>query len=388
MNALRQLAHEIEEREPNAIVRRLYHDAIEEQVQYLQMIEATHAKDATAFWELSTSLYPPTTAEEMCSPLQQVKLTLWQGLDCPQTQAISQQLLGFIEEQFGFTFDFSDQREIEKLPRLVPGTPDDTRMVTATTAQRFFEWAFSESGYEGWQVVVDPKASGASVYSAQRQLVLQDRDLSLREVKHFLSHELAGHVTRTVAGERSPLGILATGTRNYSPTEEGLALFHEKQTARLCGELFDDSGAWLGMLSIGLATGVVTPPQTFSRLYRFFELFLLIRRRLRLQDPDLETAKKQAQKKALDRCIRTYRGVPDLEEAGRCFSKDVVYFRGFQMIERAAGEDPAIVDRLAVGKIAKEDVALLEELELVAPPPFLRELAQDPDLDKRILSFE
>jgi|SRR6266487_2538020 len=88
--------------------------------------------------------------------------------------------------------------------------------------------------------------------------------------------------------------------------------------------------------------------------------------------------------------ITTYRGVPDLQRAGICFTKDVVYLRGHLQIERAVAEDPTVLDRLAVGKVALELLPDLQELGVVAPPhaSTLRKRAYDPELDNYILAFE
>jgi len=156
----------------------------------------------------------------------------------------------------------------------------------------------------------------------------------------------------------------------------------------LHGQVFNDTGTWLGTLATGLASGVMTPPQTFLSLYTFFESFHLLYRLLRRRDQDIQIAQEKAQKAAFVTCLRTYRGVPDLERAGVCFSKDAVYLRGLRLIEHAVAQDAAVLDRLAVGKVALEYLPDLQELGIVQSPQPLRKLANDPDLDAYILSFE
>jgi hypothetical protein len=75
---------------------------------------------------------------------------------------------------------------------------------------------------------------------------------------------------------------------------------------------------------------------------------------------------------------------------GICFTKDVVYLRGHLQIERAVAEDPAVLDRLAVGKVALDLLPDLQELGIVAPEHVstLRKRAYDPELDNYILAFE
>ncbi len=142
------------------------------------------------------------------------------------------------------------------------------------------------------------------------------------------------------------------------------------------------------MLAIGLACGVATPPQTFTALFAFFEPFLLINRLMKGLDKDLEAAKKQAHRRAISRCLRTFRGVPDLTRAGICYTKDVAYQRGLRLIEQAVAQDETVLDRLAIGKIALTQLDDVQELNMVTPSQPLRARAFDPDLDAYILSFE
>jgi hypothetical protein len=105
-------------------------------------------------------------------------------------------------------------------------------------------------------------------------------------------------------------------------------------------------------------------------------------------EADKQKVQKQAQAFALSFCLRTYRGVPDLERARVCFLQDAVYLRGLRMIERAAAQDEAVLDRLAVGVVALELLPDLQELGITSSPQLLRKLAYDPNLDSYILSFE
>src|SRR5260370_18342231 len=107
-------------------------------------------------------------------------------------------------------------------------------------------------------------------------MFLTDRSLSIEQVRHYISHELAGHVARCIAGECSKLGLLGIHTRNSLETEEGLAMYYDRQTETLHGQKYDDTVVWSGALATGLASGVVTSPHTFLSLYTFFKCFYLI----------------------------------------------------------------------------------------------------------------
>src|SRR5258708_20952039 len=91
----------------------------------------------------------------------------------------------------------------------------------------------------------------------------------------------------------------------------------------------------------------------------------------------------------MERGIRTFRGVPDLTRPGICYSKDAIYLRGLQKIDRAvAQEGEGVLDRLAVGVVALEQLPDLAELGITQAAQSLRKLVQDPDLVPYILSFD
>jgi tetratricopeptide (TPR) repeat protein len=383
-----QLDAEIQQHEPNAIVRRLYHGTIEDELSFIRALEATYEGKSERFWDLNRQLNPPPTHEEMTYALSRVRQIVRLGFQRADTVDVSKKVDQILREQLHL--NLSDEAEQVQLldKNKVLSSVHHQRMVSAHAAKCFFETTFQEAGFQGWRVVLDSDAGGTRIDSALRVFFLPNHPLTLETVRDYFVHELVGHVSRSAAGEHSPLGLLGINTKGYAPTEEGLAFYYERTVADLRGEAFDDSGSWLGGLAIGLASGIVTPPQTFSSLFMFFEPFLLLYRLLWRDDEDRSTAEKQAHQRALSRCLRTFRGVPDLKHAGICYTRDVVYLRGRLKIEQAVKQDETILDRLAVGKVALELLPDLQELGIVASNQSLRKRAYDPDLDIYILSFD
>ena len=377
------------QQEPHPIVRHLYHETIIEEIDFLHLMETAHTRDSDRFWEITRLLYSVPTVAEMQYAFAQLKNELLEGLRYTETVDLSLSLIEFVREQLKLPTLMSDQEIASKRAKTVPLPQAEVKQkVSAQAVKRFFEQILLEGGYTGWRVEIDPKANGASVSAALRRLTIQVEDLTLEKVRHLLSHEIAGHIARSHAGEQSPLGLLATGTAGYSATEEGLALYNERYTASLHGETFNNTGSWLGILSVGLACGVRTPPLSFRSLLAFMESLFLQRRLVGRLDEDGPTAQKYAHKRAVERCLRTFKGVPDLTQTGICYTKDVIYLRGLRKIEEVAAQDKAILDRLAIGKFALEQLEELEELNPVLPAQPLRERAFDPNLDAYILSFE
>lgn len=384
------LDEEIIEQEPNTIVRRLYHGIIEDEVCYLRMIEATYERSNDRFWKLSQQLNAVPTLEEMQYAMLRVKHVILQGMQREDTAEVCQQVIKVLRERFALSLDLSpDAVEVENIQSgHASSLTTEPPMVSAQTAKRFFDTVLRDSGFEGWQVILDPNASDPRIEPGLRAIFLPIDSIPLDEIREYFSHEVVGHVARSVAGERSPLGLLAVGTKGYLATEEGIAEYYERHVATLHRQAFDDSGEWLGTVAIGLASGAIAAPQTFSVLLSFFEPFLLLYRLLWRDDEDRPTAEQRARTLALIRCLRTYRGVPDLKRAGVCSTKDTAYLRGYLQIKHAVAEDETILDRLAVGKVAIELLPDLHELGIKAPQHLLRTIAFDPALDDYILSFD
>ena len=387
---LTQLDTEISREEPNAIVRHLYHDTIEEESWFLHLIEATFEGNTEHFRHYNLLLNPLPSSEEMHYTLSRVRRIILQGLLRPETIEASQQVIRYLLEQFHLSLDLSyTEQEAEELFNEAPLTPSQSQyMLSAQATKLFFEEALRQGGYDGWKVIIDPAASVLRVEQGLRHLYLPNNSFSINQIKDYLSHELAGHVARCVAGERSLLGLLGIHTKNSLETEEGLATYYEIQMATLPGRPHDESGIWLGTLATGLASGVITAPQTFRSLFTFFEKFIFLYRLVKRPEQDTATAEKMARRFALARCIRSFRGIPDLEQAGVCYSKDAHYLRGLQKIEQAIAQDATVLDRLAVGVVALDRLPDLKELGIVNTPQPLKELINAPDLDAYILSFE
>jgi tetratricopeptide (TPR) repeat protein len=387
--ALQQLAAEIDQDEPNAIVRKLYHATIAEEIDFLRMIEATYEGDTETYWECSLRFTPVSTREEMDYALSRVRYYVLQGLRHPGTVEASERVIHLVKA-LGLPLDLSaDEEGARQMQQVTPlSSTGPRRLVSPRTARRFFEAILQEHGYGEWHVVIDPNASGPRVEQGLRHLYLPTNKMSVQQIKSYLSHELAGHIARCIAGEQSHLGLLGIHTARSLETEEGLASYYDMQTAQLTGQPHDESSVWFGTLAVGLAGGVMTPPQAFLSLFAFFEEFIFLYRLLRRPDQDARTAQQYARKLALARSLRTFRGVPDLHRAGVCYTKDVLYLRGLWKIEQALAEDEAVLDHLAVGVVALEYLPDLCELGIVSASQPLRQLAQDPDLDTYIVSFE
>ena len=381
---------DIQQSEPNAIVRRLYHGAIEEELDYLHLIEATYEQDTEKFWLHCRRLDHIPTREEMIEALAPVRRILRQGFASTTASDIAQQFQEFLLTQVHLPSDLllGEHTLSEELQRVAEIDSSPRHHISAQAARRFFETVLRVSGYEGWHVTIDPNAINTRIERGARTIFLEDRRFWLSEIEHIFIHELAGHVARRVAGERSSLGLLGLGTKNALPTHEGVALYNEVQILKARGQHYDFSSMQLHTVALGLACGVVSPPQTFLSLYTFYKFQTLLHYLLNYPDLAREKAQEQAHAYALNRCLRKYRGVPDLTKPGICYLADSAYLHGFHLVEQAVAEDASILDRLAVGVCTLDDLPDLQELGIVSTPQPLKKLAYTSDLDTYILSFE
>ena len=402
MVALHALQTEIDEQEPHPIVRRLYHGTIEEELNYLRFIEATYEGSSERFWEYNQRINPRPSPEDLSYALSRVRHFVveamvvaerGEGIEPERRQALqeaSSRVIKLLHEHLRLSFDWSyTDAVVQEMLKEPPLSSTPRRMVSPQTAKRFFEAILQENGYEGWHVVIDPHSLYAHIEQGLRHFYLPESAISLQQIKDLLTHELAVHVARCVSGQHSILGLLGIHTEHSLETEEGLGVYYEMMIAKQTGQVHDETGVWFGTLATGLATGVLTPPQRFFALFTFFEAFISLYRLLKRPDQDVITAQKLARKHAMGRAIRTFRGLPDLQQDGMCNCKDAHYLAGLRKIERAMAErGETVLDELAVGVVAVDNLLLLKELGIVAVPQPLRQIVQDSGLDARVLAFE
>jgi len=380
--------------EPNVLVRHLYHDAIDQELSILRMMEATAEGDGDTFWRYNRRIHAEPSTEEMSIALGKVHSLVAQSLRRPDTVALGQRLAAHLIE-LGIPLPEGQEHAFGNAVNL-PGRKEDSdirpapRMVSPATLRNFFNAVLKAYGFDGWQATIEATAKAPRIEQSIWQVILPDEAVSIDRARHLLSHELESHVFRSNAGERSPLALLGIGTKNFLETEEGLALYYDRETDRLQG---DDTpelpiAVWMGTLATGLASGIVTPPQTFWALSAFLEDLLVLYRLHHVLDANLAATKKKAHELAVVRCLRTFRGVPDLSRPGHCYTKDALYLRGLLSVTEAVEKDRNVLERLMVGMVGLEQLPDLGELGITAPPHRPQWLAHQPDLEAYILSFE
>lgn len=390
IEGLRTLAEEIAHDEPNAVVRRLYLDVIEENRFLLQLIQATHEGNTQAFWNNNRGLHAEPTSEEMERALSHVARLISLGRQWTDLTDVTETIWQFLQRLHLPVSIHPAAAQEAVAQKDLSESAAPPRMVSAQTAQRFFDAVMRDYGFDGWYTAINAAATGPYVESFTQSFILPDRQLSLEQIRRLLSHEIECHVFRAPMGAKSPVALLGTGTAFYRLTEEGLAKYYDRQTAEIQGKVEDEfiAGSFMGTLATGLACGALSTPLTFSQLFRFFEPFLVLQRVVTGVSKYVEKTRANAPRLARARCLRTFQGVPDLSIAGVAYTQDALYHRGQQRVERAVQMDAQVLTRLMVGKVGLQQLDDLAELGITEPVSQPRWLARDPDLDQYILSFE
>jgi hypothetical protein len=398
---LQRLSWQISTEEQNRIVRRLYLDAIEEQLDVLLMVEATYHGDTDAFGFYNSSVYLVPSAREMNFALSHLLKQIQRGLKYPETAAISAYLLEYLQQRQVLPSpealqDSGDEDKSDATQGGQQESPSLQEQITfpAPTIKRFFEAVLHEYDLDHWHVLIDPAALVTRVEPQIQAILLPETPVSFDKALYLLSHELESHTLRYVAGERSALALLGIGTKGYLATEEGLALFADLMTARAQNPHAPENIPWMGTFAVGLAcgahlsSGVKIHAHSFRALFLFLEQYFLLTSVLNGTTHTIEAARERARSLALTRCLRTFRGVPDLTHQGICSTKDTCYVQGYLAIKDALaqqGED--VLTRLMVGAVALEQLDDLATLGIITPALRARWVARDPHLLERIISL-
>lgn len=388
-----QLRTDIEQNEPNVIVRCLYVAAIDELLNELLMIAAVGRQDDESFWTFNQRLNPTPTIPEMQIAVRDIGRLLKKGLKLDNTKDLAKQLIQQVSQwaidpmNIPYT---QEEREQEAL-RNREGPPliidDPQRLFSPETVRRFFVDVFQRYQFP-WAIELDPATNHAHVSQSLKQLILPaDKRMSSEKIRQLLGHEIETHVFRAVSGEKSTLALLSIGLAGYLETEEGLAIYYTQKVDKYTGSTKAEK-SWIGTLATGLAAGVISKPYTFQELRLFLESVNILQGLLTENDSPLTQIREEARRNAQNRCLRTWRGVTDLTKRSICSTKDNVYLRGYLAVCEVLEKDSAMFQRLMAGSVGLQHLPDLAELGIVTPHVKHLQLATDPDLDVYIARFD
>lgn len=370
---LAALRKEIETQETKAVVRRLYLDAIDEQLTILGMIEAVASKEQEAFWRGNLRLYgKPSESDwrrELKIALQSLSTTLSNARHHKLAGPVAQEILA----QFGKwnipLYDIASEDLLISQPETTQqgnrkALLNETKQFPASTVRKFFADVLNAYGAPDWKVYTSPARDYTYVDPNEHKLVLPQKSFPVAKIRQLLGEEIETHTFRALAGKHSSLALLSLGLARQEATEEGLAKWYIKHVHQMIGAEQPEN-TWIGTLAAGLAAGVLSPALSFQELRAFLEKYYLLHQLLageRSSEESLEIARRSAWARA----CRTFRGVPDLSQAGCCSLKDGIYLRGHLEILHyfECGGDE---QRLWVGAVGIDHLNALAELNILIP---------------------
>ena len=384
---LSRLRAEVEQNEPNAVVRRLYLETIDERLNELHMIAATSEQDDQDFWKYNQRLNAFPSIPEMELALHQLAGTLKRASDRHDTRGLAEHVIRQTQGWRIVPMDLEPlDRNLEREVEEQPSTGEAQKLFSPGTVERFFTDVFRQYQFS-WTINLDPAADHARASLSQRQLTLPEgKWMSVSKIRELLGHEIETHAFRATAGEKSSLALLSIGLGGFLDAEEGLAISYTQEVARR-GSTCKPNKTWIGTLATGLACGVICNPFTFRSLLTFLESVNILRGLLAGKGLTLAEIEEDARKNAQSRCLRTWRGVSQLSLPGICSTKDSVYLRGYLAVTQALGEGKATFERLMVGAAGLHHLDDLSELGIVEPAIVHRRFATDPELESCIEQF-
>lgn len=241
----------------------------------------------------------------------------------------------------------SAKKEIEEREACEANTE---KPIDAEGALKRFEEALKLYALHDWSLSVRQKLVARVTVGGSKIYVRGDARFSEEDIASLIAHEIETHVLTAENGSHQPYQLLKRGLAGYLDTQEGLAIYNERRALGPYAEKrYNPARNLVGLLYCQEHSLAQT--RTFLQVQLGF-----------------------TPEKALRQSVSMKRGMGDTSVAG-AFTKSIAYFRGVTAIEKfvANGGD---LKRLYVGRIALEDLELVEQLpEIKAPlilPQFLR----------------
>jgi len=230
----------------------------------------------------------------------------------------------------------------------LPASHDE--LLNAEEVKERFEEILEKYVLDNWEVSVRPRLVADCTVGGNKIYLKEKKLFEPSHVDSLIAHEIETHVLTAENGDHQPYALLRRGCANYLDTQEGLAIYNQNKVLSEFHERRFNSQRNIIALMFGLE-------HSFAETRAF-----------------LQEEIGYGPAKSITQAISIKRGLSDTSEKGG-FTKSVVYFRGLRAIEqfREKGGD---LKRLYVGKIALEDLEIVESLpdikEPLLVPEFLR----------------
>ena len=231
---------------------------------------------------------------------------------------------------------------LEKKPKQFKLDPSN---IETEEAVKRFEKFFKSNGLGHWKVKL--KKSMVADCMAGKKMAFFVRDgatFTETRLKMVIAHEIETHIYTAENGKRQPYMIFQRGTGGYLTTQEGLAIYNQEQVAPEVTEKYFWNAALVVMI-------YVAQKGSFKDVY--------------------EKARSMgySEGRAFQFAIKAKRGLEDTGQPG-AFTKDLIYFRGKQMIEEFV-KNGGDLRRLYMGKIDLPSLEEVEQLPFMVAPKYV-----------------
>jgi len=223
--------------------------------------------------------------------------------------------------------------------------PMEADLLSPETVKARFEEVLDRYSLHNWQVSIRARLVADCTVGGHHIYIREAARFEPQHVEALIAHEIETHVLTAENGDHQPYLILRRGCANYLDTQEGLAIFNQNRVLSAYHERrFNPPRNVLGL--------------EFGLVHSFAETRAFLAEELGYTP-----------EKSLTQAISIKRGLNDTSQHGG-FTKSIVYFRGLRAIERFV-EKGGDLRSLYRGKIALEDLGLIDEVEDIQPPLLL-----------------
>lgn len=257
------------------------------------------------------------------------KIDLIEAINTPDLQRISENLWGSVYEPL--------YRRAVQFIKKTPYEEDDSAFLSFPQVLEQIEQFLQDKKLKHWKVkIMDTTVAEFQITKQNVFLVKKDAQITANRLKSLLAHEIETHVYRLENGRRAPFEIFQRGTAGYLRTEEGLASYNQVRVGVPLGEKV----FWAAHRAIAAFLG---------KKMSFVDLFHYMKNTFDLSDDS-----------AWRNCLKVKRGLEDTSKR-ITFVKDAIYFRGREEVEKFLKKKPEAMKQLYMGKIALDDLSILEE---------------------------
>ncbi|NQU84100.1 MAG: DUF1704 domain-containing protein [Parcubacteria group bacterium] len=262
----------------------------------------------------------------------QAKLDILEAVNTEKLQQISSRLYGK-----------ADRVLYDKAVRYIHENPiqeDSSKNLNQKIIIKKIENFLKENKLNKWKIKVSSDRTTDVAVNKNGTIFLREGlNFSENRLKAIIVHEICTHIFRSENGHLQKYKLLAKGTAAYLTTEEGLAIYNQKQLGIPLGE----KDIWPALRSIGVY---------LADEMSFVELFHYMKDNYNLTD---ETA--------WSTCLKVKRGLIDTKKK-IAFTRDTIYFRGYLMVEDYLKQHKKErLKNLYIGKIGINDLQYLGDLE-------------------------